>query len=91
MAQQSAALMEGGWRESDTSFANYGLVPSPSRRLDLRSLEPGLREGGERGKKTQSFLAGTVSEGGGREAVRDAFSSRQRPEVCKEGRVQELF
>ena len=51
MAQQSAALMEGGWRESDTSFESYGLVPSPSRRLDLRSLEPGLREGRERGKE----------------------------------------
>lgn len=41
---------------------------------------------GRGGKKTQSFLAGTVSEGGGRETVRDAFSSRQRPEVCKEGK-----
>ena len=83
MAQQSAALTEGGWRESDTSFASYGLVPSPSRRPDLRSL---LGRVGRGGKKTQSFLSGTVSEGGGRETVRDAFSSRQRPEVSKERR-----
>lgn len=46
---------------------------------------------GKGGKKTQSFLAGTVSEGGGREVVRDAFSSRQRPRSVKRGRVQELL
>lgn len=32
-----------------------------------------------------------MSEGGGREVVRDAFSSRQRPRSVKRGRVQELL
>lgn len=72
-----------------------------SRAMDLSPPQAGdqtwgpssraLGRVGGKGKKTQSFPAGmTVSEGGGREVVRDAFSSRQRPRSVKRGRVQEL-
>lgn len=78
--------MEGGWRESDTSFASYGLVLSPSRRPDLRSLEPGPREGGERGKEN-AVLSGWDRVWGRRPGGSPwCFLFQAEAEVCEEGK-----
>ena len=92
MAQQSAALAEGGWRESDTSFASYGTCPLPKQetRLEVPRAETSGGWGEGERKRNPFWLGPCLRAEAGRQSVMLSPPGRGRKSVKRE-RVQELF